>query len=319
MRFKGKSMGNTLEEAIDEISCGYFNKNIKNAGKNMSNRYNSSFNGGMPLVNKMDEVVAYTLSRMSATNKVAEFVLTKIKENIETVLDLGAGTGSATFAALNMFQNASVCAVEKVNKMQSLHKTIAFKMGQTDRINFLLDDAANFNSNNKFQLVMASYLFNELNKEDQKIVLNKMYEFSTDYIVIIEPGTPKNYSQMMSIKQEMLNLGAKLISPCKTINCCLKEGDWCHFLVRVQRSKAHKEIKQGSLNYEDEKFTYLIFKKDNNIQNDKENIIIRRPVFGKKKISLKVCSPSGVQEKVITNSNNSNYKAIKKLGVGDEF
>ena len=42
-----------------------------------------------------------------------------------------------------------------------------------------------------------------------------------------------------------------------TANARLQPPDWCHFTQRLQRSRAHKQVKGAELPFEDEKFAYV--------------------------------------------------------------
>ena len=39
--------------------------------------------------------------------------------------------------------------------------------------------------------------------------------------------------------------------------CPLAAPDWCHFTQRLQRSRAHKQVKGAEVPFEDEKFAYV--------------------------------------------------------------
>ena len=42
-----------------------------------------------------------------------------------------------------------------------------------------------------------------------------------------------------------------------TANVRLLAPDWCHFTQRLPRSRAHKQIKEADVPFEDEKFSYV--------------------------------------------------------------
>ena len=80
-------------------------------------------------------------------------------------------------------------------------------------------------------------------------------------------------------------------------------------------AKIHRLAKKGELSYEDEKFSYIVFSKDDT--NIKGERILRHPQIGKGFIKIKTCSQKGIEEKVITKKQGEIYKKLKKQNAGD--
>jgi ribosomal protein RSM22 (predicted rRNA methylase) len=136
--------------------------------------------------------------------------------------------------------------------------------------------------------------------------------------VIIEPGTPAGYQRILKIRDILIQKGAKLIAPCPHAALCpLKAPDWCHFFARIERSSLHRRIKNGELNYEDEKFSYLIFTKEN-VTSLFESRILRHPKINKGHVNVTLCSNNKeIIQEIITKKNKEKYKNIKKCDWGD--
>jgi ribosomal protein RSM22 (predicted rRNA methylase) len=149
-------------------------------------------------------------------------------------------------------------------------------------------------------------------------ILEKLWELAGQFLVIIEPGTKLAFESLKKVREALLLKGAHLIAPCPhSQNCPLKEKDWCHFSARIERSSLHRKAKGAALNYEDEKFSYLIFSKDK--IEPCHGRVLRHPFKGKGFVKLQLCSRGGTEEKIVTQKNKSHYSYAKKVEWGDEF
>ena len=78
--------------------------------------------------------------------------------------------------------------------------------------------------------------------------------------MIVEPGTPDGYARIIEARDRLIAAGLTVAAPCPHSEACpIEPGtDWCHFSARVSRSSLHRQVKGGSLPYEDEKFSYVV-------------------------------------------------------------
>ena len=79
----------------------------------------------------------------------------------------------------------------------------------------------------------------------------------------------------------------------------------------------HRYIKSADLNYEDEKFSYLIVSKENLVSS--ENRIIRRPIKRPRHIHLTLCGINGLENIVISSKQKDVYKKARKAKWGEEL
>lgn len=85
----------------------------------------------------------------------------------------------------------------------------------------------------------------------------------------------------MEIREVLLNKGAKIIAPCMhEKKCMLPENDWCHAICRIPRSRLHKHIKEASVPYEDEKFSYMAFLKQECFETENSKLEAKTIEFG---------------------------------------
>jgi ribosomal protein RSM22 (predicted rRNA methylase) len=148
--------------------------------------------------------------------------------------------------------------------------------------------------------------------------LEKLWGLANKLLILIEPGTKVAFESLMQIRQSLLSQGAHLMAPCPHSNHCPFLGkDWCHFSARVERSSLHRKTKDATLNYEDEKFSYLIFSK--NKFEPCQSRVLRRPFKGTGFVKLQLCSTNEIEMKTITKKDKINYSRSKKVECGDDF
>lgn len=148
--------------------------------------------------------------------------------------------------------------------------------------------------------------------------VDKLWNSANKVVSIIEPGTPVGYSHLRKIREYLLDKGAHIAAPCPHENSCqLKEDDWCHFTCRVQRSKLHRQLKEGEVPYEDEKFAYLAITREKYRNADAR--ILRHPIIAKGRITLETCSMDGVKKVNVFKRDGDLYKKARKAQCGDEI
>ncbi len=306
-------MKDEIIEKIDELSKDYKLNDLKKNSQTISERYKNIDVSNKAILNN-EEAIAYSLSRMPATMAANEFVindfinLTDFKP--KTILDVGAGTGASSLVIKDYF-NTNLTLLEKEESMLFVAKKLVYDA------TFLKGDIISYKKDQKFDLVVASYVLNELDISRREIALNNFITCTNEYLIIIDAGTPKNHKQMMEIRDYIISRGLYLIAPCPHMEKCplIDSNDWCHFSVRVNRTIMHRQLKSGTLSYEDEKFTYLIFGKNKGSIGEYKRVI-RHPNYRPKVVELKTCTKEGIQTLTITKSNKI-YKKARDLKCGD--
>ena len=317
-----------LYTELEKLSYNVKINDLKNNFKLMHDGYTKNAGIGQKYIDSYQDALCYAFFRMASTTAVIKKCLSYIPKCNEelSLLDLGAGTGASIFACLMQekltFSNLN-CIESSENMLKVLNKLASdislgfdLKCVKKDVIKDDIDE-------NKSDVVLASFSMNEMNKTDRIKLLNKMWLLSNKYILIIEPGTPTAHREMMGYKEYLISLGGKVIAPCMNDQCPIlkdRNDDWCHFQVRLQRPTVEVKIKEGDRNFEDEKFTFLLFSKNKNNESylNKESIVIRRPMIQKGKISLNVCTKNGtIEQKIFTKKDGEIYKRAKKLSIGD--
>lgn len=167
-------------------------------------------------------------------------------------------------------------------------------------------------------LVLFSYSLGELSSHQWKGAVQRAWDSTKKILVIIEPGTPRNFERIKEARQFLLSLGGNLLAPCPTAGGCpMQKGDWCHFSSRVERSSLHRKCKQASLGYEDEKFSYLVFSK--HITSHAYARILRHPIKKPGLVSLTLCESGESKIVNIPHREREAYKKARKASWGEEW
>lgn len=306
-----------LKEEIEKISVKQHTKIIEEA-QLISKKYRENDGKGKKMVTQQLEAKAYAISRMPATYCAVYTVLLHVfknyKKDIKSVLDIGAGTGAATWALINFIDAEQITCLEREEEMRKIGNQL---MNQhIPMVEWKCFDITQEEIPEKADLIITSYVINELTEIDRQKAIMKMWNATNDVLVIIEPGTPEGFSHILQARKLLLGQGANILAPCThNDECQISKDDWCSFYTRVSRSKMQKQAKLGELGYEDEKFSYIVFSKVSIKRN--ESVILRHPQINSGYVKVKLCDRNGIQEKIYSKKDKELYKKIKKMGAGD--
>lgn len=312
-----------LKQIVESKITGIKRDGLIKDAKNISDRYRYESGEGKRLLTLNSEALAYSLVRMPATfgaiSSALEYALDYVDEIPRTLLDVGAGTGAGSWAADALINLNEVTCLERESAMISIGESI---MKESSGV---LKDAKwiqyDLNQNNipvKADLVIISYVLNELDETMRQNVVKQLFDAANQMLLIVEPGTPVAYQSLKKIREQLIDLGGYVVAPCTHNNKCgLEENDWCHFTTRIARSQIHKQLKSGDVPYEDEKFSYLaVVKKPVKQANYR---ILRHPFFEKGKVTMRLCSKEGIVQKEFKKRDGDIYKKARKAKCGDSM
>lgn len=288
------------------------NKGLKKEYEELSKRYRS--NDKNKSVKNNLQALAYAMGRMPATHEVCKKVLEEVKYlNPQTATDVGAGTGAATLALLETFNIKQINCLELSNQMLNIGKllTCEHKNICWQPFNILTDTIPTAD------LTICSYMLNEV-EANLKEATQKLFNSFNKVLIVIEAGTPHGFGIINKVRTLAIENNLNIIAPCSSNKPCpINSNDWCAFTTRVNRNNILQQIKQGSLSYEDENYSYLIVTKEK--QSNSYARILRHPEILKGHINLKVCENGNIKQVTITKTMGEKYKLAKKLNSGDKF
>ena len=97
-----------------------------------------------------------------------------------------------------------------------------------------------------------------LGEPERSRLVEKAWEATSRALLLVEPGTPAGFEIIRAAREQLIAAGAFIGAPCPhETPCPMAAGDWCHFAVRVERTRLHRQAKGGDLGYEDEKFSFV--------------------------------------------------------------
>lgn len=309
---------NVIEEMAENIPV----KKLISASNSISERYRSEAASGKSLITNNTEALAYAIVRMPATigavGNAMQYTRDRYDGEISSVLDIGAGTGACCWAASEIFPDIeNVTCLEREKNMIDLGKSLMDKGDFPCEYNWISRDITE-GFEQKADLVTASYVLNEMPDAKREKLVSAMWNAAEKLLIIIEPGTPKGFSNLLKIREHLIKSGANIIAPCPhSDKCPLPQDDWCHFTARVSRTKLHKQLKGGEVPYEDEKFCYIAASKES-CEPCRERVL-RHPKIESGKITLKLCSENGISEKIVTKKDGPLFKKARKADCGDEL
>ncbi len=260
--------------------------------------------------------LAYLGARMPATYAAIHQVLKNIPP-CDHLLDLGAGPGTASWAAADLFPSLKkITLIEKSGEAIALGQKLAQfsshpALQQAEWIQQSLADPIP-----NADVAVIAYVLNELTNPEA--LIDRCWK-AVPLLIAVEPGTPKGFQLIRNIRQQLIGLGAHLIAPCPHAYACPMQGsDWCHFFARVERTRLHRLLKEGSLGYEDEKFSYLIASKTPGPPFSAR--IVRHPLKQSGHVRLKLCKQSGVlEEQTVTRKEKELYRKARDAEWGETF
>ena len=305
-----------LQDKVNELYQDLNKKTLVETRESLTNRYKTKTGQNKSLIESKTDSMLYAISRMPATFSVVhtlikDLVNQKLICDVESMLDVGSGTGAGYFALKELDDALEIGLVERDRNMVEIFKKL------TDgEVDVRLADASTFKVDKTADLVMTSYVLSEMTEDVRIQTFDSLASASNKYVLVIDTGTPNTYADMMKLKDHALKSGWKVVAPCMADKCPLKD-DYCQFYARVERSSLHKLAKGGTLSYEDEKYFYLLFAKDD-IQKSGERVI-RRPVIKENNISLVVCTGDGVNTKTFTKKNKEEFKKAKKAKINEKI
>lgn len=321
------ALHNELKEILEQEIARIPPSKLTFAAKELSQRYRSlDRDACSTFITTEAHRLAYLAVRLPSTYAVIQRVLQEIRQRIpqthlKSVLDVGAGPGTASWATAECFpelQKATLVEQDgdwltigkRMMKATPLKVLQAAEWSQRTELK-----ASEFSSHD---LVIMSYVVGEIPLEALPALISEGWKATGQIMVVIEPGTPHGFERIRKVRQQLIDMGAYMVAPCPhSARCPMEKDDWCHFAERLERSAFHMAVKEVSLGYEDEKYSYIAVAKTP--AELPEARILRHPQKHKGHIGFTLCAQEGLEQRIISRRLGELYKQSRKLEWGDVF
>ena len=258
------------------------------------------------------EVAAYLAYRAPATYASAAAVFRQVALlrpdwRPRSLLDVGAGPGVASWAA-----QAAWPSLEELTLVEIEPEMVVAGRELLPEARWLTGDVSA--ASGQADLVVVSYVLGEL--EDVAGTATALWEQAADTIAFVEPGTPPGYRRVLEARASVIGFGGFTVAPCPhDLPCPLPDDDWCHFAIRLPRSKLHRRAKGVELGYEDEKFSYAVLSRERVARPPAR--IIRQPQIRSGHVHLVTSEPDGIHQRTVSRKEGAVYKAARAAGWGE--
>jgi ribosomal protein RSM22 (predicted rRNA methylase) len=279
--------------------------------------------GGSRLIKSEADALAYALARMPATYAAVTACLEALRDirpdfAPTTLLDVGAGPGTASFAAAESFPTLNMFAlVDSNSALRALALELARDNARLHDMTYQAGDVRDaLAKSDAADLVVASYVIGELAPAEQRELTESMWAKCRDTLLIVEPGTPAGYGRIIAVREQLLGAGAHVLAPCPHDKTCpLAAPDWCHFAQRLPRLRAHKQVKGAELPYEDEKFAYVALMRTPIAPRPSR--VLAQPRPSKVEVTAKLCTTDGLVLARVPRRDGSAYAKARRWRWGD--
>ncbi|WP_291866194.1 small ribosomal subunit Rsm22 family protein [Bradyrhizobium sp.] len=310
-----------LKAGLDARLHGLSRSDVAGRAAIISRTYRDG--GGSGAIATEADALAYALARMPATYAAVTAGLNALAEITpdfapNSLLDVGAGPGTASWAAAEAFSSLSAFTLLDAN---SALRTLALALGAgSTRLRGMTyrqgEARAALASAEAADLVVASYMIGEISEGERAALAELIWAKTRDTLLVVEPGTPAGFARILAMRTQLIAAGAHVAAPCPHDDRCpLAAPDWCHFSQRLPRSQAHRQIKGAELAYEDERFAYVALTRVPAARRPAR--VLAQPVVSKVEVTAKLCIPDGLAITKVPRRAKADYATARRWRWGD--
>jgi ribosomal protein RSM22 (predicted rRNA methylase) len=314
-----------LQNAIARIIEGVGSKALAERSALLSDGYRSGAISDRVIRDESD-VAAYLTTRLPATYAAIAAALAAVKARIprfapSTLLDAGAGPGTASWAALETWPTLqSITMLDRNANFLSMARQLAqaSDVPALQRAQIVQGDITAPELGGGYEVIIAGYAFAELSAAAAERALTALRDACVAILIIVEPGTPAGFARIRSARSLLLRDNATILAPCPGgYPCPINTPDWCHFAERLPRSRAHMRAKAARVPFEDEKFSYIAVARSRSDLEAIEARIIAPPHATKAGVDLKLCTAEGIVPRKVMKRDKAAFRAVARAKWGD--
>lgn len=313
-----------LRAAIARELEGVSRKDLATRAGATSRTYRAG-GGSAATIRSDQDALAYALTRLPATYAACERAFAEAKRiapdfRPKTLLDAGAGPGGGSWAAVETWAD-----LEAVTWLDASAPFLSVAAKLASGGPAVLANAASRKADlasgdfPQADLVLCSYALAEIPQASQARVVDALWTACDGVLALVEPGTPAGFARLRRARDQLIGAGAHLLAPCPHAAACpMVEPDWCHFSVRLPRSRDHRLAKGAEVPFEDERFAYLLAARAA-VATQPGARILAPPRTAKPRIDFKLCTPSGLERRTVAKRDKTAFAVARRLDWGDVF
>lgn len=312
--------------AVAAMLEGIARRDLAVRARRMSDLYRSGA-GTAAAVRDQHDALAYAVARMPATFAAVERTARETVRRLApatgpaSLIDLGAGPGTATLAVLAALGGEArtpsprVLLVERNAAFRRFAADLLGRLGiaaetVAESIAALGSKAA------EVDWALISYVLVELDEARAREAVRTAARLARTAVLLVEPGTPQGFARIREARDELMAAGFAIVAPCPgNVACPMQGSDWCHFSVRLARTRDHKFLKDADVPFEDERFAYVAAARPG--ARPAAARILAEPARDRGGVNLKLCTHEGLAERRIARGDKAAFKAARALDWGD--
>ncbi|MEV8591737.1 small ribosomal subunit Rsm22 family protein [Streptomyces sp. NPDC052012] len=307
----------TLRSALAGLLDGLPPRQAGQAVERLIATYRGATPTHAPILRDRADVAAYAAYRMPATFEAVHEALAAFAAAVPdwtptAHTDLGGGTGAAAWAVTATWPGERrVTVLDWAEPALALGRELATANPDLGKAEWHRTRIGPALSLDRTDLVTVSYVLNELTAPDRAALVDTAAD-AAQAVVIVEPGTPDGYARVIEARDRLITAGFRIAAPCPHSAVCpiVPGTDWCHFSARVSRSSLHRQVKGGSLAYEDEKFSYVAATRQPVTPAPAR--VVRKPQIRKGQVLLDLCETDpALRRATVTKRHGDLYRAAR--------
>ncbi len=265
--------------------------------------------------------LAYASVRMPATFAAIARALAVGADRLpgfepRSLLDVGAGTGAAAWAASAIWPDLmTISLLEREAAVADLGRRLAVDRAWSWRTGDIVTTDLP-----EADLVTAGYLLGELPPDAVDAAVDRLWAATRGVLALVEPGSRAGFARILAARSRLIAAGAHVAAPCPGEEPCPVAGSrtaWCHFLARLDRSPLHRRAKAAERSWEDEPFSYVVAARPPVIAEPRPRVVLGRPRRRPGVVELRICDDGRIETVVLSRRNGPAYRASTDVTWGD--
>jgi ribosomal protein RSM22 (predicted rRNA methylase) len=316
-------MYTALQAAVEALAATVDRRALARAAEHLSATYRE--NPQRPTSPQAEDAwrLAYLVTRFPATLAALQHAAVELCRRVDlgtatSVLELGCGPGPARWAFSDLLPGLrSLESVDADPGMLAIARQLADRVeaGSSVAHSFTRADLARWAAP-PADIVVLCYALGEISPAHREHLVAAAWDAAGQALVIVEPGTSAGCQRVLDARRWLARNAGRIVAPCPhDLDCPMTPPDWCHFAVRLERTRLHRQLKGATLGYEDEKFSYVMASRHGGAAAERR--IVGRPVVRPGHVVLRLCEAGGLVTRTVSRRQGDAYRHCRHARWGE--